>query len=337
MTRVNAYAVKSPGGRLEPFSYELPPIGSQQVDIRVLYCGICYSDISMIDNEWDMSQYPMVPGHEIVGEVISTGTDVHGIKPGDKVGMGWFSQSCMHCSQCITGNHQLCKDIEQTQVGRYGGFADIVRGHWSWIIPLPDKIDPAKAGPLFCGGSTVFTPLMHQQISPTHKVGVIGIGGLGHLALQFLRHWGCEVFAFSSNPSKHQEIKALGATHVINSKDPEAFRHLKGKLNFILNTANAALNWNAYLDCLAPFGQLHTVGIISNREPFSIPSFNLINGEKSLAGSPGAGPALTRTMLEFCVRHNIYPIIEEFPLSRVNEAVEHLRNGKARYRVVLGV
>lgn len=331
--KVTAYAVKAPKGKLESFNYELPEIGREQVDIKVAYCGVCHSDLSMINNEWGTTQYPFVPGHEIVGEVIRAGSEVKGVKVGDKVGIGWFTGSCMHCQHCMEGNHHFCGSAEQTIVGRHGGFADVVRSHWSWAIPLPENIDMAKAGPLLCAGITVFTPLISAGVKPTDRVGVIGIGGLGHLAIKFLKHWGCEVVAFSSNRSKHDEIMNMGATKVVDSTNTAELEALQGQLNFILSTVNVSLDWNTYLGCLAPKGELHTVGVVP--EPMSIPAFSLINGEKSVGGSPSAGPALTRTMLEFCVRHNIYPTVEEFPMERVNEAMKHLEDGKARYRVVL--
>ena len=333
MHTVNAYAAKEAGGQLEKFSFTLEEIGREEVDIKVLYCGLCYSDIEMISNSWGFSQYPLVPGHEIVGEVIRTGSDTHGLKVGDKVGLGWFSRSCMHCPHCMQGDHQLCTDIEQVVVGRHGGFADTVRAHWSWTTKLPEGIDMAKAGPLFCGGSTVFTPIIMENVRPTDKVGVIGIGGLGHLAIRFLKHWGCEVIAFSSNRSKEAEILEMGAARVIDSTDESALQSIRGQLNFILNTSTASLNWNTYLECLAPKGKFHTVGIME--EPMQVSGWNLISGGKSVAGSPGASPALTSTMLEFCVRHNIYPTVQEFPMDQVNEAIQHLKAGKARYRVVL--
>lgn len=192
-----------------------------------------------------------------------------------------------------------------------------------------------SAGPLFCGGITVFNPIILAGVKPTAKVGVIGIGGLGHMALKFLNKWGCEVVAFSSHPDKKNQILAMGATKVINSKDPKELESIKGSLDFILNTTNVSLDWNSYLTTLAPKGRLHTVGAVL--EPMAIPAFSLIMGEKSVAGSPTGSPALIRTMLDFCVRHSIYPIVEEFPLSKVNEAFDHLKNGKARYRVVLKV
>ncbi|MBT8238450.1 MAG: NAD(P)-dependent alcohol dehydrogenase [Croceitalea sp.] len=333
--KVNAYAAHEPAGKLKPFNFELPSISNDQVDIKVHYCGLCHSDLSMLNNDWGMSEYPLVPGHEIVGEVIDIGHEVNNLKIGDKVGLGWFSQACMHCNQCMDGSHNLCSSVEQTIVGRHGGFADKVRCHWSWATPLPNDIDMAKAGPLFCGGITVFNPIILAGVKPTDKVGVIGIGGLGHLALKFLHHWGCEVIAFSSSKDKKQQILDMGAHEVINSKDSKELERIAGSLNFILNTTNASLDWNSYLTTLAPKGRLHTVGAVL--EPMPIPAFSLIGGEKSVGGSPLGSPALTRTMLEFCVRHDIYPMVEEFPMEKVNEALAHLEAGKARYRIVLKV
>lgn len=331
--KVNAYAAHEASGKLSPFSYDLPELGNEHVDIKVHYCGLCHSDLSMLNNEWGMTQYPFVPGHEVVGEIIEVGSEVKNLKVGDKVGLGWFSESCMHCNQCMDGQHNLCATVEQTIVGRHGGFADHVRCHWSWATPLPENIDLTKAGPLFCGGITVFNPIIISGVKPTDKVGVIGIGGLGHIALKFLHHWGCEVIAFSSSPDKKQQILDMGADKVINSRDPQELESIAGSLDFILNTTNVSLDWNSYLTTLAPKGKLHTVGAVL--EPMGIPAFSLIGGEKSVGGSPLGSPALTRTMLEFCVRHDIYPIVEEFPMAEVNDAIAHLEAGKARYRIVL--
>ena len=331
--KVNGYAALEQKAKLVPFSYELGEIGSEEVDIKVSYCGICHSDLSMINNDWGMTQYPMVPGHEIIGEVIAKGNAVKNISVGDKVGLGWMSASCMSCDQCMDGEHHLCAKSEATIVGRNGGFADKVRGHWSWAIPLPKGIDMSKAGPLLCGGITVFNPIILAGVKPTDRVGVIGIGGLGHMAVKFLKHWGCEVIAFSSNPAKKKSILQMGASQVINSTSPEELESISGKLNFILNTTNVSLDWNSYLATLAPKGKFHTVGAVL--EPMEISAFSLIMGEKSVGGSPIGSPALTKTMLDFCVRHNIYPDVEEFPMAKVNEALEHLEKGKARFRIVL--
>jgi len=333
MINVNAYAAHSAASKLEKYSYDLPTIGNEQVDIKVHYCGLCHSDLSMINNEWGLTQYPLVPGHEIVGEVTALGSEVKGLNIGDKVGMGWFSQSCMHCNQCMDGKQHLCGSAEGTIVGRHGGFADVVRGHWSWATLLPEGIDMAKAGPLFCGGITVFNPIVLSGVQPTDKVGVIGIGGLGHIALKFLKAWGCEVTAFTSNKSKTEQLKAMGAHNVVDSTNSDELQGIAGSLDFILNTTNVKLDWNAFLTTLAPQGKLHTVGAVL--EPMEIPAFSLIGGEKSVGGSPLGSIALTRKMLEFCVRHDIYPTVEEFKMEDINEAIKHLEDGKARFRVVL--
>jgi uncharacterized zinc-type alcohol dehydrogenase-like protein len=331
--KVSAFAAKEPKGKLAPFTYDLAAPGPEEVIIKVAYCGICHSDLSMLNNEWGMTQYPIVPGHEIVGEVVAAGEAVKNVKIGDKVGLGWFSASCMSCEQCMDGAHHLCARAEATIVGRHGGFANYVSGHWSWAIPLPDEIDMSKAGPLLCGGITVFNPIILAGVKPTDTVGVIGIGGLGHIAIKFLKHWGCEVIAFSSNPDKKAQILEMGAHKVINSRSSEELESITGTLDFILNTTNVTLNWDAYLSTLAPKGRLHTVGAVL--EPMAIPAFSLIGGEKSVGGSPLGSPALTKTMLDFCVRHDIYPTVEEFPMEKVNEALKHLEDGKARFRIVL--
>ena len=333
MKTVNAYATEAPKAKLQPFTYELSAIGGEEVDIKVHYCGLCHSDMCMINNDWGMSQYPLVPGHEVVGEIVAVGNQVKSLKVGDKVGLGWMSESCMHCHECMDGSHHLCSNGESTIVGRHGGFADYVRGHWSWAIPLPKDIDMSKAGPLLCGGITVFNPIILSGVKPTDKVGVIGIGGLGHMAIKFLKHWGCEVIAFSSNPNKKAEILAMGANRVIDSTNSEELASVAGELNFILSTVNVTLDWNAYLSCLAPKGKFHVVG--AALEPMAIPAFSLIMGEKTVGGSPIGSPALIQTMLEFCVRHNIYPTVEEFPMAKVNDALAHLESGKARFRIVL--
>ncbi len=331
--KVSAFAAKGPNQKLESFSYEMGELGPEQVDVKVLNCGICHSDLSMINNDWGMTTYPIVPGHEIIGEVIATGNSVKNIKVGDKVGVGWYSGSCMSCHECMDGSHHLCSKAEFTIGGRHGGFADYVRCHWSWAIQLPEGIDLSKAGPLLCGGITVFNPILIAGVKATDKVGVVGIGGLGHMALKFLNKWGCEVVAFSSNPSKKESILAMGATKVVDSTNPDELAKIAGTLNFILNTTNVTLDWNSYLVALAPKGKFHNVGAVL--EPLAIPAFTLLMGEKSVTGSPLGSPALTRTMLEFCVRHDIYPITEEFPMSKANEALEHLKSGKARFRIVL--
>jgi uncharacterized zinc-type alcohol dehydrogenase-like protein len=200
-------------------------------------------------------------------------------------------------------------------------------------VKLPAALDPASAGPLFCGGITVFAPILDFGIKPVHRVGVVGIGGLGHLALQFLNKWGCEVTAFTSSGGKAEEARKLGAHHVVSSRDREALSKIAGTLDFILVTVNVALDWDCYLSALAPDGRLHFVGAVL--EPVPVPAFALIGGRKSVSGSPLGSPATVAVMLDFCARHGIAPVVETFPMAEVNSALDHLRAGKARHRVVL--
>lgn len=330
---VRAFAAQKSKGELKSFEFEPGPLGDEEVEIAVSHCGICHSDLSMLDNDWGMTQYPFVPGHEAVGIVNAVGARVTTVRVGDRVGLGWYSKSCMTCRQCMRGDHNLCATPEATIVGRYGAFADKVRCHHAWAVPLPGALDPAKAGPLFCGGITVFNPFVQFDVRPTHRVGVVGIGGLGHLALQFANKWGCEVVAFSSSAGKEAEAKKLGAHIVINSKDDAAMASLNGSLDFILVTVNVPLNWPAYINALAPRGRLHFVGAVA--EPIPVAVFPMIMGQKSLSGSPLGSPSTTADMLNFCARHGIGPVTETFPLSKVNDALTHLRAGKARYRIVL--
>ena len=333
MSTVHAYAATSPSSPLTPFTYELPPIDAEHVDIRVEYCGICHSDLSMLRNEWGFTTYPLVPGHEVVGRVEVVGSLVKNLKVGDRVGLGWFSESCMTCPQCMGGDHNLCGSGEGTIVGRHGGFADLVRAHWAWAIKIPEALPAVSAGPLFCGGITVFSPIVEFNVRPTDRVGVIGAGGLGHLAIQFLNKWGCEVTAFSSTPDKADELTKLGAHRVVNSRDCEALKAEAGRFDFIISTVAVPLEWMAYVAALAPKGRLHTVGAIP--EPVALDAFPLIMGQRSFSGSPLGSPATTALMLEFCARHGIAPMVEEFPLSEVNKAIDRLENGSPRYRVVL--
>ena len=332
-TPIRAFAAQSAGQPLQPYEFTPGPLGAEQVEIAVEACGICHSDLSMIHNDWGMTTYPLVPGHEIVGRVVEAGSQVRRVKVGDRVGVGWNAGSCGACAACLGGDQNLCPSVEGTIVGRPGGFATRVRAHWTWAAPIPEALDAATAGPLFCGGITVFSPIVAFGVRPTDRVGVIGIGGLGHLALKFLRAWGCEVVAFTSSESKRDEALGLGAHRTLNSRDAAELAAAAGSFDFILNTTNIALDWNAYVTALKPKGRLHTVGAVL--EPLGLAAFPLISGQKSVSGSPLGSPATVDVMLDFCARHGIAPVTESFPLSRVNDALDHLRGGKARYRVVL--
>jgi uncharacterized zinc-type alcohol dehydrogenase-like protein len=227
----------------------------------------------------------------------------------------------------------MCESLEQTIVGRHGAFATRVRCHWCWATPIPDGLDLAKAGPLRCGGITVYNPLFQHGVLPTHRVGVIGIGGLGHLALQFLNKWGCDVTAFTSSASKADEARRMGAHHVVDTHSADQLKKAAGSFDFILSTVNANLDWTAYLTALAPKGRLHIVGVVP--DPIPVMSFLLIAGQRSVGGSPSGSPATVAAMLDFAARHGVAAITEEFPMSRANEAFAHLEAGKARYRIVL--
>ncbi len=330
---IQAFAAQTAGGSLEPFQYEPTPLGVDEVEIAVKYCGICHSDLSMIDNEWGMASYPLVPGHEVVGVVARVGENVTHLSEGQTVGLGWHSAYCNTCRSCLEGDHNLCGGAQGTIVGHHGGFADRVIAQATSVIPIPEGIDLASAGPLFCGGITVFNPIVEFDISPTANVAVIGIGGLGHIALQFLSAWGCHVTAFTTSEAKRKEALEMGADATLNSRDEKELEAAAGRFDFIISTVNVKLNWNAYVNTLAPKGRLHFVG--ATLEPIDIGAFGLIGAQRQISGSPVGSPATMMKMLDFARQHDIRPVVELFPFSKVNDAIEHLRSGKARYRVVL--
>lgn len=332
--RIEAYAVMQQGGALEPFAYDAGELRADDVNVEVESCGVCHSDLSMIDNEWGFSSYPLVPGHEVVGTVTDVGPAVVKLKVGDRVGIGWLADSCGQCRSCLSGHHNLCPKGEQLIVGRHGGFANSVRASELWCIKLPPNIDPTAAGPLFCGGATVFNPLVQYNVSPMDKVGVIGLGGLGHLALQFTRAWGCEVTAFTTSESKTEEAKALGAHHVVATRDKAALKKLRGQFDVIINTVAADLPWDSYVAALCAKGRLINVGAFSEGK-VNVSAMGMLGGEKRIGGSAIAPPVIMQRMLEFCGRHGISPKIETFAMADCNDGIEHLRQGKARYRVVL--
>jgi alcohol/geraniol dehydrogenase (NADP+) len=333
MTATNAWAALEAKKPLQPFSYDPGPLHPDEVEVAVEHCGICHSDLSVVNNEWGFSKFPVVPGHEVAGRVVALGANARGLKVGQRVGIGWNAESCLHCRWCLSGSQHLCREAVPTIVGHHGGFADRVRAQWPWVIPLPDGLDSGVAGPLLCGGTTVFAPLPTFDIRPTDRVGVVGIGGLGHMALQFANAWGCEVTAFTSSESKNQEAKDLGAHHVVPSRDTAAIRALAGKLDLLLVTVNVSLDWPAMMATLAPKGRMHVVGAVL--KPIPVMAFDLIGGQKSVSGSPTGAPVTISDMLDFAARHKIAPLVEHFPLTKVNDALAHLAAGKARYRIVL--
>lgn len=333
MNKIHAWAAPAAGKPLEPFEYDPGPLRDDEVEVAVEYCGLCHSDLSMIDNAWKFTTYPLVPGHEAVGRIVAMGAQAKGLALGQRVGVGWTNSTCLHCAPCVGGDQHLCDSSQATISAHHGGFAERVRAQWIWAIPLPEGIQSELAGPLYCGGITVFSPLFDYSISPTSRVGVVGIGGLGHLAVKFAKAWGCEVTAFTSSASKREEALALGAHRVVSSRDTQEIAAIAGSLDLVLVTVNVGLDWDAIIATLAPRGRLHFVGALL--EPIPLRVFSLINGQKSLSGSPIGAPATLARMLDFCARHDIAPQVEHFPMSRINAALDHLRSGNARYRIVL--
>ena len=333
MATIKAWAARAAGERLEPFEYDPGALGAAEVEIAIEHCGICHSDLSMLDNEWGMTAYPFVPGHEGVGRVVALGAQANGLAIGQRVGIGWNAHSCLHCEQCTAGRQHLCREVQGTITGRHGAFADRVRCDWVWAVPLPEALPFADVGPLLCGGITVYAPLEILGIRPTDRVGVFGIGGLGHMALKLCRAWGCEVTAFTSSDSKAEEARAFGAHRVVSSRDSAAIQALAGTLDLIIDTVNVPLDWDALLAALAPGGRMYVVGAVL--EPIPIAAITLIFGQKSVSGSPTGSRGSIDAMLDFAARHRIAPQTEHFPMSRVNDALDHLRAGKARYRIVL--
>ena len=327
-----AWVARSPKQPMMLETLDPGPLGAEDIEVAVEHCGLCHSDLSVFHNEWGVSQFPAVLGHEVIGRVTAVGPNAKARSVGQRVGVGWFSGSDMHCRQCMSGNHHLCPQAQATIIGHRGGFASHVRAHWAWVMPLPEKLNFADAGPLLCGGITVFSPLM-MHAKPTDRVGIIGIGGLGHMAVKFAAAYGCDVTAFTSSEGKFDEARGFGANHVVSSKDSAAIKNLAGRFDLLMSTVNVPLDWDAMMNAVAPNGRLHNVGAVL--EPIPVSAFSLILGQRCVSGSPTGSPTAIESMLDFASRHNIAPQTEHFPMSKINDAFARLQAGKARYRIVL--
>jgi alcohol/geraniol dehydrogenase (NADP+) len=329
---IKGYAAKGPKQALEPFEYEPGPLGRHEVEVKVSHCGICHSDLAMIDNDWGFTAYPLVPGHEAVGHVSAIGSDVEGLKVGQRVGVGWHNGSCGHCEWCGRGLESLCAQERATIVHHHGGWAESVRVDGKFAVPIPDAIESNVAGPFMCAGSTVFTPMVRYGVTPTMRTAVVGIGGLGHLAVQFLAAFGCEVTAISSSHSKDEEARQIGASRFIATKGTDELKKAAGTFDFIICTVGADLPWDEYVAALRPQGRLVLVGIPDTQ--LKITPFPLLY-EKSVSGAQCGSPGDTTSMLDFAARNRVRPVVESFKMDEVNKALDHVRAGKARYRVVL--
>jgi len=332
MTTVNAFAALAAKESLAAYAYEAAPLGAHEAEIAISHCGVCHSDLHLIDNDWSSSTYPLVPGHEIVGTVAEVGPACR-LATGQRVGVGWQRSSCHDCELCRAGHENLCLRQEATCVGHMGGFADRIRTDERFVFPLPAELDAAAAAPLLCGGVTVFAPLRRWAVRPGARVGVIGIGGLGHLALQFLKAMGCHATAFTSSPDKRAEAARLGASDAVSSTTPREIRAQANRFDFLLCTAPARLDWITYLQTLKPNGVLCLVGAPPGL--MQIPAGQLLSAQRVICGSDIGSPADIREMLAFAAQHGIGAEVETAPMADVNRALLRVRENRVRYRMVL--
>jgi uncharacterized zinc-type alcohol dehydrogenase-like protein len=333
MALIQGLAVHAAGAELLPYRYDPGKLGPQEVEIAITHCGICHSDLHLISNDWGISHYPFIPGHEIVGTVSAVGEEVRALQLGQRVGLGWQSNSCGECEWCTRGMENLCPKAEGTCVHRHGGYAERVRANARFVIPVPDALDSEHAAPLLCGGITVYNPLRTLGVNPSSRVGVVGIGGLGHMAIQFARVFGAEVTAFSTSAAKEDEVRALGAHRFVNSRESKALKEVAGTLDLVLSTVNADQDWGTYVQALRPTGTLCFVGVPPS--PVSVHAFPLISGLRSITGNPTGSPYRLREMLDVAARHGVKAITERFPMAKANEAIEKVKKNKVRYRAVL--
>lgn len=330
---IAAWAAPKACSRLEPFSYEAAPLKAAEVEIRISHCGICHSDVHLINNDWGSSRYPLVPGHEIVGTVTRIGQDVTHLKAGQRVGVGWQRSSCGACEYCRRGEENLCATKQSTCVGHHGGFAAAIVISSQLVFPLPEALDPAAAAPLLCAGITVFSPLKRHGVGRGMRVGVIGIGGLGHLALQFAAKLGAEVTALSSSPDKQEGARRFGATGFLDTSAPGALQRARGSLDFILSTVYVDLPWRDYLKLLRPNGMLCFVG--ASPSGLGLSAGDLISGQRAVVGSGIGGSTAMAEMLAFAAGHGVSAQVEVRPMAEVNAAVQRVTENRARYRMVL--
>lgn len=330
---IQGFACQSKSQTLEPFSYDPKPLRPFDIEVEITHCGICHSDLHLIDNDWGNATYPLIPGHEIVGIVKDKGTNIDHLSVGDRIGIGWQGSSCMKCEWCLGGEENLCSLQEPTCVGHYGGFAKTIRADGRFAFLIPGKLDSAHAAPLLCGGATTFSPFLQHKIEPEMKVGVVGIGGLGHLALQFAHAMGMEVTAFSSTPSKAEEAREFGAHHFIDINDQAAVTAAANQFDFILSSSISAPLCATFIPLLRPKGKLCILGGLEQELKLQVVS--LVDGRKSICGSNIASRQVIKEMLAFSALHGIKPKVELFPMEDINKAIALLRKNMVRYRAVL--
>jgi len=329
----HALAAMTKGAPLEPFSYEPGALAPGEIELDIECCGICHSDVHLVDDDWGMGGFPIVPGHEIIGRVAAVGQAVRGLSPGTRVGIGWQRDSCGRCGHCVRGDENLCAHNEATCAGHYGGFADRIRVDARFAFAIPEGLDPERTAPLLCAGATVYAPLVRYGAAPGMRVGVVGIGGLGHLAIQFAAALGADVSAFSTRPDKADAARAMGADELIASADPKALRAHRDRFDLIVSTAHAPLDYGAYIRALAPGGTLVLAALTDAPLDFS-PSL-LVSGQKRIAGTVIGGRRDILDMLDLAARANVGATIERFAFEDASAALDRTRRNEARYRCVL--
>jgi len=342
MIPTRGYAVTSPHANFAPFNFERRDVGPSDVLIKILYCGICHSDIHSARNEWANSMYPMVPGHEIVGQVVQTGHAVHKFATGDFVGVGCFVDSCRTCASCQEGEEQFCeghisftynsteKDLHTlTQ----GGYSSHIVVDERYVLSVPENLPLANVAPLLCAGITTYSPLRRFNVGPGQRVGIVGLGGLGHMAVKLAVAMGANVTVFSHSQAKEEDAKRLGAHHFIATSTLNDLSALGNNFTFILDTVSAAHDPNMYLNLLCKGGVMVLVGI--PEQPLEIHPFALIMRRRHLVGSLIGGIAETQEMLDYCGKHNISSDVEITPIQNIDHAYERIIKGEVRYRFVI--
>ena len=341
-TATAAYAATSATSPIAASSIERRDPGPNDVAIEILFCGVCHSDIHQARNEWGNAQYPMVPGHEIVGRVTKVGANVKKVAVGDLAGVGCMVGSCGDCAPCKAGNEQYCingcaQTYNSTEMDRktptYGGYSTHVVVAESFTLKIPAGLDPAGAAPLLCAGITTYAPLREYGCKKGDRVGVVGLGGLGHMAVKLAVSMGAEVTLFSTSASKEADARRLGASNFVVTKDPANLAKLAGSLDLIIDTVSAPHDYNAYLGMLRPKGTMVLVG--APPEPSAVSCFSLIMGGKRLVGSMIGGVPETQAMLDHCAKHEIVSDIELIPIQKINEAYERILKADVKYRFVI--
>lgn len=341
MLKTNGYAALTAKAPLTPFSFERREVGPQDVLITITHCGICHSDIHQARDEWGSSLYPMVPGHEIVGTVARVGAQVKAFKPGDRAGVGCFVDSCRSCAACREGLEQYCeKGMVLTYSGQakdgtitQGGYSTQIVTDEAYVLRIPDALSPAGAAPLLCAGITTYSPLRHWGVGKYHKLAVVGLGGLGHMAVKIARALGTEVTVLSTSESKRADATRLGAHKFVVTTQPMALVRLQRHFDFILDTVSAPHNYNTYVNLLKTDGTLILVG--APEKPSPLEPFPLIMHRRRIAGSVIGGIKETQEMLDFCAEHKIESDVEVIPIQQVNEAYERVLRGDVRFRFVI--